>query len=46
MRVWAADDIEIQHAWQFDVIHVRALSSDKTRIFLALHGVTHAADLG
>ena len=46
MRIGAADDIEIQHAWQLDVIHVRALSPDKTRVFLALHGVTHATDFG
>src|SRR5215470_203396 len=44
MCVWAADDIEIQHARQLDIIHVSALFSDKTRVFLALHGVPHAAD--
>ena len=44
VRVRAAHDVHVQHPGQLDVVDVVALAADEARVFLALHGVTHAAD--
>jgi hypothetical protein len=34
---WTPHDIQIEHAGQLDVVHVRALAADEARVFLALY---------
>jgi hypothetical protein len=42
----AADDVQIEHARQLDVVHVMALAAYESRILLALDRVAHASDFG
>src|SRR5207253_1496022 len=44
--VRAADDVEIEHAGQLDVVHVRAPAANEARVFLALERVAHSSDVG
>jgi hypothetical protein len=32
----AADDVQVQHAWKLDVVHVASLPADEPRVLLAL----------
>ena len=42
----APDDVQPEHPRQREVVDVVALALQEARVFLALHGVAHAADLG
>ena len=41
----AADDVQVEHAGQLDVVHVAALPADEARIFLALDRMAHSSDV-
>jgi hypothetical protein len=44
--VGASHDVHVEHPGQLDVVHVSALAVEEARVLLALHRVTHSADLG
>ena len=46
VRIGAAHHLPVDHTGQMDVIHIVALALDEPQVFLALHGVAHAAHFG
>ena len=44
--VGAADDVHVQHPRQLHVIEIMPFALNETRVFLALHAMSHTADFG
>ncbi len=45
MRIGAAYDIHMQHVRESDIVDIVSSALEEAGIFLALHAMTHAADL-
>ena len=46
MRIRRTDNVHVQHAGELHVIDVITAATNEARIFLPLHAMSHAADLG